>query len=140
MSDVTLRLTGGLLCGQCGEQMAAMVKVGTNEGWCVDCLNKAAEPVTAESTGGLSEEERVRLKADIAAGYYDGTAADRVAATVDALLTTQAAEHAREVDKARREVAEQIAAALSANRWLRSAGQAEGAARIACAVGGGDRG
>jgi hypothetical protein len=33
-----------LLCGQCGEQPAAMVKVGTDDGWCTHCLDEAAEP------------------------------------------------------------------------------------------------
>lgn len=35
-----------LLCGQCGEEPAAMVKLGTSDGWCVTCLDNAAEPLT----------------------------------------------------------------------------------------------
>ena len=32
-----------LLCGQCGERLACMVKVGTADGWCGACLDEAAE-------------------------------------------------------------------------------------------------
>lgn len=32
-----------LLCSQCGEQLACMVKIGTADGWCVTCLDEASE-------------------------------------------------------------------------------------------------
>lgn len=34
------------LCGQCGERESVMVKVGTTDGWCVECLDEAADPRT----------------------------------------------------------------------------------------------
>lgn len=35
------------MCSQCGERMAAMVKVGTSDGWCTVCLEEAADSEVA---------------------------------------------------------------------------------------------
>lgn len=37
------------LCSQCGERPAAMLKIGTDDGWCTRCLDEAA--VSPETTG-----------------------------------------------------------------------------------------
>lgn len=41
-------MTGLLLCSQCGERLAVMVKVGTDDGWCERCLDEAALPTDAD--------------------------------------------------------------------------------------------
>lgn len=45
-----------LLCSQCGEQLACMVKVGTADGWCATCLDEASE--RGGEVGALAEVER----------------------------------------------------------------------------------
>lgn len=44
-----------MLCSQCGERAAVMVKIGTDDGWCTTCLDEAAEPPPPYEPPGLRE-------------------------------------------------------------------------------------
>ncbi len=45
------------LCSQCGEMPSVMVKIGTDDGWCVRCLDEAAvgEAPTPDEVGLVEE-------------------------------------------------------------------------------------
>lgn len=40
---MTVELDAFPLCSQCGELPGAMLKLGTTDLWCIDCLDEAAE-------------------------------------------------------------------------------------------------
>lgn len=55
------------LCSQCGEKPACMVKIGTTDAWCTDCLDLASEP---------ADDLRARLTALLEKELADDAAAD----------------------------------------------------------------
>lgn len=50
----------GALCSQCGEQPGAMLKLGTEDVWCLTCLDEAADTALRERIEALADRWAAR--------------------------------------------------------------------------------
>lgn len=57
-----------MLCSQCGELEAAMMKVGTQDGWCSACLDRAAEHALGQALQAKVDEWREAIASTKRAG------------------------------------------------------------------------
>lgn len=65
------------LCSQCGERMAVMVKVGTQDGWCEVCLDEASAGERDTQAEELAERVKAPAERYNSAASMLGTASDR---------------------------------------------------------------
>jgi hypothetical protein len=76
------------LCSQCGELPSAMVKIGTTDGWCVKCLDEAADSRVTAAVEALADEWERQPNSDINEHNYAIGATRACGVTLRAALSS----------------------------------------------------